>query len=117
MNNNNQIISKNTQYCNGCSNKTLGRYANYGDEPTWSNVDGYGNIMMFNVKDCGGIKTIVKPWNRIPALESPYSSSVNPVYAWSPSPLAPVSKKKMHMLNMACNICNNYPRNSPCPNC
>ena len=87
------------------------------DGPKWSNIDGYGNIIMYSLEECGKLNDNIKPWNRIPALEKPYSTPVNTTYAWSPSPLAPISYKNNKMFYKSCNICNNYPKNSPCNNC
>ena len=77
------------------------------DTHYWSNVSGYGNIEI-NAYSPQGIKVIKSPWNRIPAMKKPYSGPINTDYSWSPSKYAPVSQKKLKMMNKSCNICNNY---------
>ena len=73
----------------------------------WCNVDGYGNIVMYSMPENGKVKSIKYPWNRIPAIEKPYNTNVNPIYAWSPSKNAPVGQSRKKILNNNCNLCNN----------
>lgn len=85
--------------------------------PKWTNVDGYGNITMYSLDKNGNVYKKKKPWNRIPAIKPKYNTNVNTNLAWSPSKFAPVSYEMNNMLYESCNLCNNYPSNSPCNNC
>ena len=72
---------------------------------TWSNVTGYGNITMDFVKKNNINQTNI-PWNRIPALSKPTSTSIMPNNTWSPSTGAPVNNSRIqNLLNKNCNLC------------
>ena len=47
---------------------------------TWSNFTGYGNISVFNNSNDN---IVTAPWNRIPQLSLPTSTTIDKSIAWS----------------------------------
>ena len=77
------------------------------DNKGWSNVSGYGNIIISNTSNNHPVEHTVKPWNRIQPLKMPAVSPANVKYAWSP----PISKSLYNDVYSNCDSnppqCNN----------
>ena len=70
------------------------------EEKGWSNVSGYGNIVMSQVKN-HQVSSEISPWNRIQGLSQPTSTNVDVKYAWTP----PVSTQLKETLFKTCHLC------------